>query len=205
MATATAPPVTEETGDRPYLITSDQFEQMIEAGVFPCESGVYLWDGRLYEKMSKTLWHAAVHNAFLMALVPRLPPGFFVGTENPVRLDPLHLPLPDLIVARGAPLDFGTRYPDRRDVVLVVEVAVSSLPQDLGVRLSRYALTLPDATYLVADVRHKQVLVHTDPRPADEAGRGSYGACTVVKPGESIRLRLGGVEIAPIPFEEVLR
>ncbi|MCA1685445.1 MAG: Uma2 family endonuclease, partial [Planctomycetia bacterium] len=172
MATATEPIETVGLEDIPYPITSDVFEHMIEHGLIPVEKRVYLWDGRLYEKMAKTPPHAAVHGAFTMALVPRLPTGLFVGPENPVRLDNTHLPLPDLIVARGGPLDFfSTRYPDGRDVVLVVEVAATSLREDLGVRLSRYALTLPMATYLVADIPHHQILIFNGPR-ATEQGTG---------------------------------
>jgi len=109
-------------------------------------------------------------------------------------------------VVRGNPLDyFDTRYPEGRDVVLVVEVAVSSLPEDLGIRLSRYAGALPLATYLVADVPHRQVLVHTTPRPANDPGGAAYVECSVVRPGEAIRLRLDGVELTPIAYEEVMR
>jgi hypothetical protein len=205
MATATDALVTEGFDETPYPLTSDVFCQMIEQGLIPRDRRVFLWDGRLYEKMAKSKRHAAVHNAFTMALVPRLPPGLFVGAENPVRLDNTHTPLPALIVARGAPLDFyETRYPDGRDVELVVEIAVSSLPEDLGVRLSRYALALPLATYIVANIPHHQVLVFTGPRTA-ETGEGGYGDRVTVGPGQAIQLRLGGQEIRPIPWEEVMR
>ena len=206
MATALATTPTEEIQASPYPITSDLFGQMIAQGLFPSDSRVFLWGGRLYEKMAKTLPHASVQNAFLGAVARRLPPDLFLGAENPVRLDALHLPLPDLIVARGEPLDFfSSRYPDGRDVVLVIEVAVSSLAADLGPRLSRYALTLPGATYLMADVLHRRVLIHSDPSLNPKTGQGEYGTRVEVGPGESIRLKLGGVEIDPIPFEEVMR
>ena len=131
---------TLEYEEAPYVITSDVFARMVELGAFPSDSRVFLWDGRLYEKMAKSRPHAAVQNSFSAALSKRLPPGYFVGHENPVRLDEKHLPLPELIIVRGKSLDFfDTRYPDARDVVLVVEIAVTSLPADLGPRLSRYA------------------------------------------------------------------
>ena len=206
MATALATTPTEEIQASPYPITSDLFEQMIAQGLFPSDSRVFLWGGRLYEKMAKTLPHASTHNAWNRALTRRIPDRMFVGNENPVRLDEFHLPLPDMIVAKGEPFDFfDSRYPDGRDVLLVIEVAVSSLAADLGPRLSLYALTLPGATYLVADVPHRRVLIHSDPSPNQKTGRGEYGTRVEVGPGESIRLKLGGVEIDPIPFEEVMR
>jgi len=207
MATATEPRVTEGTSGVPFPISSGLYYQMVEQGQIPEDRPVYLWDGRLYEKMAKTKPHADVHNAFNRALNRRLPPGLYVGNENPVRLDDRHTPLPDLVVLRGEPLeDLGEdRYHDYREVVLVLEVAVTSLPKDLGERLSLYALTLPDAVYVVADIKNRRVLIHRGPRPAQEAGRGEYAEVEEVGPGQMIRLEIGGVALDPILFEEVMR
>jgi hypothetical protein len=57
----------------------------------------------------------------------------------------------------------------------------------------------------MADVPHRQVLVHALPRPANDPRGGGYDECTVVRAGEVIRLRLGDVELEPIPYEEVMR
>lgn len=206
MATITESPVAQEPAEAPYPITSDIYCHMVERGLIPPDRRVFLWGGRLYEKMAKTKAHAAVQNAFNQALSRRLPPGFFVGNENPVRLDATHVPLPDLVVVQGNPLDyFDTRYPEGHDVLLVIEVAVSSLPEDVGVRLSRYANALPLATYVVADVAHRQLLIHSEPRRADDPAGGTYRQRTVVGPGESLRLRCGEFELEPIPYESVMR
>jgi Putative restriction endonuclease len=206
VATVTEQPEMGGNAVIPYPITIEMFTHMIELGMFPSESRVFLWEGRLFEKMAKSKAHAAVQSAFLGALSRRLPPGLFLGAENPVRLDATHLPLPDLVVARGNPLDyFDSRYPDGRDVLLVVEVAVSSLPEDLGDRLSRYALSLPSASYVVADVVHRQVLVHSGPRPTNMPNVGEYAERTLVRAGESILLRVGDVDLEPIPYEDVMR
>lgn len=207
MATVAAEPLlTSGFEEVPFPITSDMFTQMVEQGLIPHDRRVFLWGGRLYEKMAKSKAHAAVQSAFIGAFSRRLPPGLFLGAENPVRLDLTHLPLPDVVVARGAPVDFfDTRHPDARDVELVVEVAVSSLPDDLGARLSRYALTLPLAAYVVDDVSHRQILIHTNPRVTSDSSGGEYAEYTVVGPGATMRLRLGGVDVEPIPYEEVMR
>jgi Uma2 family endonuclease len=206
MSTVAELPGSEVPQIAPYLITSDQFERMIKSGDFPEDARVFLWDGRLYEKMAKTLAHAGVQSAITNAIGRRLPKGLFIGPENPVRLDPTHLPLPDLIVARGSALEIhDSRYPDGRDVVLVVEIAVSSLSRDLGSRLARYASTLPLASYVVADITHRQILVHSNPRSSTDTESGGYTNLTVVKPGEALKLRFGDIELDPIPYEEVMR
>ena len=104
MATATvAPARTEPASEVPYLFTSDDFESMIDRGVLSQERRVYLWDGRLYEKMPKSSEHSAVQMAFNKLLTKRLEGPYTVGAENPVRLDSTHVPLPDLIVVKGEP------------------------------------------------------------------------------------------------------
>ena len=190
----------------PYPITSDLFQEMIERGLIPEDRRVFLRGGRLYEKTLKTTAQAAVHNAFNQALARRLSSRLFLWNANPVRLDDTHLPLPDLVVARGAPFDFyDTRYPDGRDFVLVIEIALRSLPDDLGPRLARYALTLPSAQHVVAALKNHQVMIHSGPNATGQPGEGSYSECVVVRTGEAIRLKLDGVDLDPIPFEEVMR
>ncbi len=195
-ADVTAEFVSGSTG----LVTAEQYLELVETGVIPRERRVERWDGRIVELMAKTLPHVAVHNALSRAIDRRLPRGMFVGNENPVRLDPTHLPLPDLVVVRGRPLDFyDTRYPDGRDVLLVVEVADTSLGADLGVRLRRYAATNHLAAYVVVDIPHRRLLVHEGP------GLAGYERCTAVGPGEALHLKLEGVELQPIRFEQVMR
>jgi Uma2 family endonuclease len=202
MATATEPLIETEATETPYPITSEVYLQMVEAGLIPEDRPVYLWGGRLYEKMAKTYAHFAVHNALARALSSRLPAAYYVGHENPVRLDERHTPLPDMVVLRGDPLVYmrEKRYPDARDVALVAEVAVSSLPKDLGSRLARYALSLPEAIYLVADVKNRRVLIHRRPQ-AEPAG---YTEVETIGPGQAMRLTIGGVDLAPIPFEDLM-
>jgi Uma2 family endonuclease len=200
MATATETPVETQVADQPYSLTSDDYERMVETGIIPREKRVYLWDGELYEKMAKSTAHAVIQAVIAGALSSRLSPGFWVSSEHPVRLDQRHTPLPDVVVVKGRPFEYLERYPGGQDVVLLVEVAVTSLPRDLGVRLSHFATSLPEATYLVADVKNRRVLVHRGPRP-DPPG---YSEVETVGPGGALRLTVGGQELAPIPFEEIM-
>ncbi|MFO0961035.1 MAG: Uma2 family endonuclease [Isosphaeraceae bacterium] len=201
MATVTASNHSSAFEDAPYPITADDFTAMIDRGVFPDDRRVFLWDGRLFEKMAKSKPHAVVQDMFSQAIARRLPPGMFIGHEHPVQLDATHLPLPDVMVARGRGFDFyEDRHPDGRDVLLVIEVAVTSLAEDLGDRLDRYSRTLPLATYIVADIPNRRLLVHTGPK-----GDGGYDSCEIVGPGQSVVIRLGDVALEPIPYDEVMR
>ena len=179
---------------------------MVEKGLIPTERRVYLWDGKLYEKMAKTQAHSGPQATLLSAIFRRLPVRYFLNYENPVRLDERHTPLPDMVVLRGEPRAYLKlkRYPDHREVALVAEIAVTSLDKDLGSRLSRYAISLPTASYIVVDVLNRRILVHKEPRTDPETGRGEYRSVESVGPGQSVRISLDGIDLEPIPFEELL-
>ncbi|MGE3817911.1 MAG: Uma2 family endonuclease [Isosphaeraceae bacterium] len=201
----TEPSRTLPRTDQPFPITCELFERMVESGVIPRDRRVYLWDGSLIEKMAKSRDHAAVQAVFTTILARRLPEPYYVGPENPVRLDATHVPLPDLIVLRENPLRaHSTRYPDGRDVLLVVEISVTSLPEDLGPRLARYASCLPLAGYVVADVPGRRILVHSRPIPAQGDQPGKYESVQTVTAGGRLQLTIDGIALDPIPYEQLL-
>ncbi len=187
----------------PYPLSSDDFFRMVELGLIPADRRVFLRDGRLYEKMAKTVAHAATAVAIQEALRRRLPPGWLLWPENPIRLDDRNAPLPDIPVVRG-PLDRylrADRHPEAGDVGLLVEIAVTSPREDLGASLEQYARALVPA-YWVADVRGRRILAHRLPRV--EGGRGLYDSVEPYAPGQAVPLALDGREIAAIPVEELL-
>ena len=133
MATATETlPVAEfETGPRPVEFTADQFFGMIEAGLFEPGRRLFLWGGRIYEKMAKSVERTpSSRRGSPASLTLRLPDGWIVWAENPIRLDESHAPLPDIPVVRGDGAEYvrSGRHPAAADVGLIVEVAVTNCP-----------------------------------------------------------------------------
>lgn len=192
------------TGDPPYDLTIDLVSRMAEAGLFPRERRIYLRDGRLYEKMAKTKAHGFAGAALDRALNRALPEGWSLWPESTIVLDATNAPLPDFAVLRGHPLDYAQppRYPVPADVGLLVEIAVSSLRDDLGDALERYARAgIP--SYWVLDVPGRRLLAHADPRVTE--GRGHYARVDTHRAGDAIPLVLDGREVARLPFDELLR
>jgi len=190
-------PASPEEG--PYLISVEEFYRMLEAEVFPREARVGLWEGRIYEKMAKTQAHAVAGNKATMALVRALPPGWFVGGENPVTVGPKRAPLPDLIVLRGAPDDYLDRRPGGADVGLVVELSLTSLKFDTGPKLAAYASAGIPA-YWVLNLVDGVVHVHSDPIPVESR----YASSATVRRGESFPFQLDGVPVGPIAASDLL-
>jgi Uma2 family endonuclease len=204
MATATPALTIEVTPDAQVLdVTSEMFFQMIEAGVFPPERRVFLWAGRLYEKMAKTPAHATTSVRIADTLRPHLPTDWLIWPENPIALDARHASLPDVTVVRG-PLERyhrEDRHPQIGEVGLLVEIAVTSLPRDLTLRAETFARALVPA-YWVADVQGHRIIEHTAPQIV--GGVGSYARVQPRGLRDKIHLELDGREVAAILVADLI-
>lgn len=205
MATATDTSAPTVRTEQPFDISTEMFSTMIERAVFPQKNRIFLRDGRLYEKMSKTKPHGSVGASLNHAVIRRLPSGWSLWPESTIVLDDRNAPLPDFSVIRSGDL-LGRanpdRYPEPRDVGLLIEVAVTSLRKDLTTGLEHYARAGIPA-YWVVDVLGRRLLAHSEPRT--EQGRGLYARVETYQSGQSVPLVLDGHEVATIPFDEILR
>jgi Uma2 family endonuclease len=191
-----ARPIPEES---PYLFSTDEFYRLLESEFFPRESRVGLWEGRIYEKMSKTQAHAVAGNKVNIALTRALPAGWFVGGENPITVSPNKAPLPDLIVLRGEPDDYIDQRPGTADVGLVVELSFTSLKVDQGAKLTSYASAGIPA-YWVVNLVDRVVQVYADPVPVE----GRFASVATVAPGGSFPFTLDGAQVCLIAASDLL-
>lgn len=183
----------------PYRLSVDQFLAMVNADIFPDEARVFLWEGRIYEKMAKTQAHTTSGNKAFLAIVRALPNGWFPGAENPIRVGMDKVPLPDLVVLRGVPDAYHLRLPETGDIGLIVEIALTSLRDDLGPKLAGYARAGIPA-YWVVDLAGDRVRSFADP----DVGEGVYRSEVVHHRGEFLPLALDLAEPLRIAVEDIL-
>ena len=121
----------------------------------------------------------------------RLPTGWSLWPESTIALDATNAPLPDFAVIRSGDLLAAApdRYPGPSDVGLLIEVAVTTLRDDLSTVLEHYARALIPV-YWVVDIPGRRILVHTEPRVVD--GLGEYARVETYRPGQSLPLVLDG-------------
>ena len=203
--TMESPPGLPTAADTPFDLTIDLFSRMVESGLIPQDRRVFLQNGRLYEKMAKSKAHGSVGASITMTLVPKLPAGWSLWPESTIVLDSTNAPLPDFAVVRSGDLVGRVspdRYPGARDVGLLIEIAVTSLQNDLSTALEQYARALIPV-YWVVDVLGRRILVHEEPRVVD--GRGEYARVVTYRPGQLLPLVLDGLEVAAVPFDALLR
>ena len=147
-----------------YRFNVDEFARMGEAGVFTEDDRVELIDGEIREMTPIGSPHAGMVNRLTELMVTRLAGRANVIVQNPIRLDRHTEPQPDLVVARRRKSFYADRHPEPRDVLVVVEVADSSLRYDRAEKVPRYGRAGIPETWLV-DVEAGTVTVYTDPGP----------------------------------------
>ena len=106
--------------------------------------------------------HSALVRRLMEHMVKNLPPTLECSVQLPIISGEYSEPEPDVTLLRRRDDDYEREHPSPGDVLLVVEVARSSLEFDLGRKLQLYASSvIPE--YWVIDADRRLVLVHRDP------------------------------------------
>lgn len=122
-----------------HLLTVDDYHRMGEAGILREGDRVELIEGELIEMAPISSEHAACVNAINRLLILALGDRAIVAPQNPVRLDRRNEPQPDFAVLKPQPHHYRSELPMPNDVLLIIEVATSSLVYDRSVKLALYA------------------------------------------------------------------
>jgi Uma2 family endonuclease len=129
-----------------HRFTVDEFERMIAAGIFGEDESVELIDGELVTMAALGRRHAEAVRKHNAAFASRARDGAIVDVQNPMSLAPYGRPEPDVILLRPPLTRYDGRLPTAEDVLLVVEVADSSLATDRERKMPMYARAgIPEA------------------------------------------------------------
>jgi Uma2 family endonuclease len=161
----------------------DAFHRMAEAGIFGEGDRIELIDGDLIDMAPIGSEHAANVNVLVQALVIACAGRAIVSPQNPIRLDRMSEPQPDLAVLRSRDDFYAGACPGPADVLLLIEVADSSLKFDRGVRLPLYARAGIGKVWIV-DLTRRVVEAYRAP-----TGKG-YAEATTHRTGEAVALAL---------------
>jgi Uma2 family endonuclease len=136
--------------------------RMVETGILREDEPVELLEGRLVIVTPQGPTHAALVGALADRLLLAYGAGYAVREEKPIELAD-SLPEPDVVVVRGSQLDYAARHPGPSDVVLAVEVALTSqrLDRDKARIYARGAV----AVLWLLDVPARRLEVRADPQP----------------------------------------
>jgi len=129
-----------------HWITADEYQRMGAAGVFPEDARLELLEGEIFEMPPIGPPHASSVD-FLVSFLNESARGrFIVRGQNPIRLDDFSEPQPDIALLRWRDDFYRHAHPTPADVLLVVEVADSTLESDRNYKIPLYAKAgIPEA------------------------------------------------------------
>jgi Uma2 family endonuclease len=194
MSTIASTPSPPLASPEVYRFTVDEYERMAEV-LDGCR--VELIDGYLVRKMPKKPPHVWAVMCLVETIPSLLPPGWTWRKEDPVRIPAFDEPEPDLAVLRGSAEAYRDRLPDPSDVVLLVEVAETTLARDRGQKLAAYA-RCGIAVHWIVNLVDRQVEVYTGPGSDGYASRVDFTA------GQHVPVVIDGVEIGVIAVSDIL-
>ena len=115
-----------------------EYDQMIEYGILTENDRVELIRGEILEKMSIGESHAGCVRRLNQLLFVLFGTRVCISIQNPIRLEDSE-PEPDLVILKSRDDFYSEVHPTPEDILLIVEIADSSLDFDRGVKLPLYA------------------------------------------------------------------
>jgi hypothetical protein len=162
-----------------HLFTVDDYYRMYEAGIFSEDDRVELIDGEIVEMSPIGKSHAACVDRLTKLFVQHLGDDAIVRVQGPIRLDNRSEPQPDIALLRARGDFYASGHPGPADVLLVVEVADTTLSYDRDIKARRYARAgIPE--YWLVDLTGEAIDVYSEP------GKSRYGLLRLVERGQTI-------------------
>lgn len=161
--------------------TADEYHQMAEAGILLEDDRVELIEGEILEMSPIGRRHASVLIRLNELFVHLLGAVALVSVQNPIRLSDDTEPQPDLTLLRRRTDFYDSGLPGPEDILLVVEVADTSVAYDRGVKVPLYGRNGIAESWLI-DLNGETVTVYRD------AGPAGYATSRVMRRAEQIAL-----------------
>jgi Uma2 family endonuclease len=174
-----------------YRFDVDDYYRMAEAGILGPKERVELIEGEIVDMAPIGSPHAGTTDLLTSLVARAVADGLvFVRVQGPLRLDAHNEPQPDLMLLRPRADRYRQGHPAATDVLLLVEVADSSLAFDRGPKLALYACHGVPEVWLV-DLPGRAVEICREPGPQGyaERRRVTEGATTpTLVPGLAVDL-----------------
>ena len=162
-----------------HQFTVADYHCMLETGVLNEDSRVELLNGEIIKMSPIGSRHSANVKRLNRLLGKQLDPDIIIGIQDPIRLDNYTEPQPDVSVLKPqADLYEGT-HPQPSDVLLVIEVADSTIDIDREIKLPAYARSGIAEVWLI-DLNKNRIEVHANPH------NGIYQEVRLVQRGQQV-------------------
>ncbi len=120
-------------------LTSADYYQMMETGIIREGERVELILGQIFTMAAKGTRHTLSTRKLFKQLLALIGDRADVQSQDPITLPNNSEPEPDIVIARLRSDDYADSHPAPDDIILVIEVADSSIKFDQEIKASLYA------------------------------------------------------------------
>jgi Uma2 family endonuclease len=146
-----------------YPINVLTYHRMGEMAIFNDGERTELVDARIMIMAPIGSEHADWVNRLNRFFIRIVPEEVTVSVQNPVCLDGHNEPQPDIALLRPRQSPYREAHPRAEDILLIIEVADTSLNYDSTVKVPLYArYSIPEVWVL--DIRRNQLKIHRQPQ-----------------------------------------
>ena len=164
--------------------TVDAYQRLAELGVLRETDRVELIAGQVVEMSPIGDRHASCVRRLIQLFSRSLREAAIVDVQNPVVLGEHDAPQPDLALLKPR-ADGYPKHPRATDILLVIEVADTTLAYDRDVKMPLYARAGVPEAWLV-DLAAERIDVYRDPGAG--AGAGAYASARAASRGDVLTL-----------------
>src|SRR6201998_3488593 len=132
--------------------------RMQDAGIISEDENFELIEGEIVPMQAKTHVHELLKSALTMGVARALPEDLCRGVESARYLSPNPFVEPDLVVY---PKGIKLEEVKGSDILLAIEVALTSLPYDRGLKARLYARHGVNELWVI-DAERRRTFVHSD-------------------------------------------
>lgn len=183
------------TAPTKYRFSVEEYHRMGEVGIFTEDDRVELWDGEIIVMAPIGVPHAFCVTQQQRLFDRQLGDRGIARVQQPVSLVSDTEPEPDIVIARPPEDRYRSGHPTPEDILLIIEVADTSLAYDRDTKIPGYAREgIPEAW--LWDLSGAQVYVCQDPGPQGYRSVQRFGRGDVLTPSAFPDVR--------IPVDEVL-
>jgi Uma2 family endonuclease len=162
-------------------LTNAEYYQMMESGIIREGERVELISGQIFTMAAKGTRHTVSTTRLLKKLLSLIEEQAVVRCQEPITLPENSEPEPDIVIAKLRSDDYVDSHPSPADVILVIEVADSTIKFDRETKAPIYAAA-GISEYWIVNLIDDRLEIYRQPE-------GSiYTSIQIVTPPQSVKL-----------------
>ncbi len=166
--------------------TIDEYHRLADMGFFHEDDRVELIRGEIIQMAAKGTRHTTCCSNLLMELAALVAGKAKLRCQDPINLQSSSEPEPDFAIIRQRADNYLSAHPNPADVLLVIEIADSSLKYDQEFKLPLYA-EAGISDYWIFNLVENYLETYSEPYQ-DLQGNFGYRVKRIVLPNEAIAL-----------------